>query len=82
MDTDFDLATAGREALPALIVQKQAAITEQQSTITQSRQRLAALETRLDTRGAPGIPLVTRIPSSLNTYPRCWRIALFPSKFC
>ena len=49
MDTKLDLATASREALLLIIA-------EQQATIAQLQQRVAALEARLNTRGSPGMP--------------------------
>jgi transposase len=49
MDSEVDLTTASREALLAIIA-------EQQATITQLQQRIAALEARLNSRGTPGMP--------------------------
>lgn len=49
MDTQLDLTTASREALLAIIA-------EQQATITQLQRRVSALESRLNSRGAPGMP--------------------------
>ncbi len=56
MDTELGLNLASREALLAIIVQQQSAITEQQSTIAQLQQRVAALEARLNPRNSPGMP--------------------------
>lgn len=49
MDTELDLTTASRETPLAIIAR-------QQATIAQLQQRVAALETRLNTRGSPGMP--------------------------
>ena len=49
MDTEVDLTTASRETLLAMIAQ-------QEATIDQLQQRVAALETRVNTRGSPGMP--------------------------
>jgi transposase len=49
MDRVLDLARASRQALLAII-------SEQQATIAHLQQRVSALETRLNTRGSPGMP--------------------------
>ncbi len=49
MERELDLASANREVLLAVIA-------EQKATIAQLQQRVAALESRLNTRNSPGIP--------------------------
>jgi transposase len=49
MDPEPDLTTLSREELMAVIA-------EQKAIIAQLRQRVAALEARLNTRGSPGMP--------------------------
>ncbi len=60
METELDLATASREVLLAVIA-------EQKATIAQLQQRVAALESRLNARGSPGMP--GNKPSSGRTAP-------------
>lgn len=56
MDIELDLYTASREALPALIM-------EQQTTIGQPEQRVAGLESRLNTRSGPGMSGSKPVPT-------------------
>ena len=56
MGIELDLSTGSREALPALM-------TEQQTTIGRLEQRVAALETRLNTRSGPGMPGNKPVPT-------------------
>ncbi|PKB57645.1 MAG: hypothetical protein BZY73_02130 [SAR202 cluster bacterium Casp-Chloro-G3] len=56
MDTELDLNVASREVLLAILVQQQGTINEQQSTIAQLQQLVAALKARLNRRNSPGMP--------------------------
>ena len=56
MDTELDLTTASRETLLAVIGEQKVVISESNTIIAQLRQRIAALEDRLNRRSSPGMP--------------------------